>query len=299
LNIHPTREKEHATISETDTVFEKHILVDKRNNNPIDLISVECSFSKQKVKQLLLKGCVWISRNNKTVRIRRNTKLLSNGDQLHLYYNERILTQFPIPATLIRDEEEYSIWYKPYGMYSQGSKWGDHCTLYRWAEQHLSPQRPSFIVHRLDRAANGLMILAHSKSMAAKFAQMFQQRTIHKSYEAVVHGQFLSGVKPIKISSEVQHKSAISYFSLIRYDSKHDRSHLNITIETGRKHQIRIHLSELGYPIVGDRLYGIGDEKEDLQLCSKILKFNCPLDGFSKEFILPHDLSLLKKQFNE
>ncbi len=51
----------------------------------------------------------------------------------------------------------------PYGMLSQGSKWSDHCTIARFAQQHLTPERPVFIVHRLDRAATGLILIAHSK----------------------------------------------------------------------------------------------------------------------------------------
>ena len=56
--------------------------------------------------------------------------------------------------------------------------------------------------------------------------------------------------------------------------------------ETGRKHQIRKHLSELGYPIVGDRLYGSGKSEENLQLQSNYLKFNCPLTDKTQEYSL-------------
>ncbi len=278
-------------VATREPVFEQHILIDKGYHTPVDLISIKCKFSKQQVKRLMQKGCVWLSRKNRTVRIRRSSKPLICGDKLHVYYNQKVLSQFPIPATLIQDEGDYSIWYKPYGMYSQGSRWGDHCTLYRWAEQHLIPQRPAFIVHRLDRAANGLMILAHTQSIAAHFSKMFQQRQIHKGYQAKVHGQFVSGIKPIKIETMVQNKNAISHFSLTEYDALADTSVLSVTIETGRKHQIRIQLSELGYPIVGDRLYGIGNETEDLQLLSRVLRFRCPVDGFQKEYLLPENFN--------
>ena len=66
-----------------------------------------------------------------------------------------------------------SIWYKPYGIYCQGSKWGDHHTIHRMAEQQL--QRPCFIVHRLDRATTGLVIVAHKKKIAAALAALFAQ----------------------------------------------------------------------------------------------------------------------------
>jgi len=268
-------------------IFEEHFIIKSISENPTSLISEKCDLSKQKSKVLLQKGCVWVTRNNKTKRIKRASKALKAGDQVHLYYNESVLNSFPTPAQLVHDKGTYTIWVKPYGMYSQGSKWGDHCTIYRWAEQHLLPQRPAFIVHRLDRAANGLMILAHSKTMAATLSKMFQNHEIEKTYEAIVHGELVTGQFPLKVDTPVQQKTALSFIESQSYNKKTNTSKVRVKIETGRKHQIRIHLSELGHPIVGDRLYGIGNESLDLQLTSKKLKFICPVEGIHKEFLLP------------
>jgi len=268
-------------------IFEEHFIIKSISENPTSLISEKCDLSKQKSKDLLQKGCVWVTRNNKTKRIKRASKALKAGDQVHLYYNESVLNSFPTPAQLVHDKGTYTIWVKPYGMYSQGSKWGDHCTIYRWAEQHLLPQRPAFIVHRLDRAANGLMILAHSKTMAATLSKMFQNHEIEKIYEAIVHGELVTGPFPLKVDTPVQQKTALSFIESQSYNKKTNTSKVRVKIETGRKHQIRIHLSELGHPIVGDRLYGIGNESLDLQLTSKKLKFICPVEGIHKEFLLP------------
>lgn len=270
-------------------IFEEHFLIKSLSDSPTHLISQKCDLSRQKSKDLLNKGCVWITRGHKTTRIKRATKSLRAGDQVHLYYNEKILNTFPTPAKLVYDQGSYTVWVKPYGMYSQGSKWGDHCTIYRWAEQHLLPQRPAFIVHRLDRAANGLMILAHSKTMAATFSKMFREHKIEKTYEAIVHGEFKTGEFPLRIDNPVQNKEAVSFFKSLEYDHEQDQTQVEVNLETGRKHQIRIHLSELGHPIVGDRLYGIRNEKINLQLTSKHLRFKCPVDGIIKEFSLPEE----------
>ena len=168
-------------------------------------------------------------------------------------------------------------------MLSQGSKWGDHCTIYRWAEKHLKPERPAFIVHRLDRAACGLIIIAHKKQTATAFGKLFQNHEIDKHYRVSVEGDFsgiLEGDETSKtIDSEIDNKLAISHVRFIHYDKKTDESVLEVKIETGRKHQIRKHLLEAGFPVVGDRLYGSGKSLVDLKLESVSLGFVCPVSG--------------------
>lgn len=266
--------------------FEEHILVDKGHLSITELLARQTGLSQQKIKRIMQQGAVWLGRDKHTRRVRRSKTELKKGDKIHLYFDDSVLSQFTLPAQLISDEKDYSIWYKPFGMLSQGSKWGDHCTINRWVEQHLVPQRPCFIVHRLDKAATGLMILAHKKSTAQMFSEMFQKHKIEKKYRAIVHGHFKTGIKPMLIDSRVQGKEACSFFSLLKYDAANNRSLLNVKIETGRKHQIRIHLSELGFPIVGDRLYGLGNDQEDLQLSSFSLGFELAETGEKKSWQL-------------
>ncbi len=229
-------------------------------------------------------GAAWLESPTGIHRIRRAKKILQENDTLHLYYDERIQSSVPQAAELISDEGEYSIWNKPYGMYSQGTKWGDHCTVYRWAEQQLKPQRPAFPVHRLDRAASGLIILAHSKEMAKIFSKLFKERKIQKQYEATVEGEISDIDLPYTISSNIDGKPAVS--KITRLQKKNGNTIVTIEIETGRKHQIRKHLSEAGHPIVGDRLYGSGKSKDDLKLKAVYLKFICPVTGEMREYSL-------------
>ncbi|OOZ43109.1 RluA family pseudouridine synthase, partial [Solemya elarraichensis gill symbiont] len=248
--------------------------------------------SKQAIKKVMGSGAVWHTRGKQTHRIRRAKKTLAGGDELHLYYDEAILAQQPIEAELIADETSFSIWFKPRGMLSQGSKWGDHCSIDRHVEMRM--QRPAFIVHRLDRHASGLMIIAHGKKVAAAFAKLFRERKIDKRYEAIVAGKFPD---MLTMDAPVDDKAAISHARLLDYDPESDRSLLQINIETGRKHQIRQHLAEAGFPIIGDRLYGKADEKdEDLQLLSSALAFASPVDGEFKHYSTPDSLRLIEKQ---
>ena len=173
-------------------------------------------------------------------------------------------------------------------MLSQGSKWGDHCAINRWVEQHLEPQRPAFTVHRLDRFASGLILIAHKKKTATLLSNLFQNKEINKQYKVIVHGVFPN--ETVTYQNEIDGKRAISHVSLLEFNKANNTSLVQVDIETGRKHQIRIHLSEGGFPVVGDRLYGSSDEESDLQLTAFKLSFISPIDGEEKNYILNEEL---------
>lgn len=267
--------------------IETHFSVVTSGDNAVDILQVETGLSKQDIKQAMSKGAVWLTRGKQTQRLRRAKRELQTGDELHLYYDAEILDESPAEPKLIADAGDYSVWNKPYGLRSQGSRWGDHCTVLRWAEQHLQPERNGFTVHRLDRAANGLMLIAHSKRMAAALSELFRERAVQKRYRALVVGDFSEHANPTQVHTPLDGKESASEISLL--DVSHDRkqSLVEVTIETGRKHQIRRHLAELGHPVVGDRLYGeANDPSIDLQLTAYLLGFTSPVTGEAVEYRL-------------
>jgi len=256
--------------------------------NAVDLLAAETGCSKQKIKQAMQKGAVWISDGKGTRRLRRKSQNLKQGSTLHFYFDESVLEAIPVNAILIADEGAYSVWYKPRGMLSQGSKWGDHCAINRWVELNVKPERPAFTIHRLDRFASGLILLAHKKKTAAQLAALFEEKNIVKQYKVIVSGQFPD--KKITFDNAVEGKAATSHVTLLDYDREKDRSLVRVEIESGRKHQIRRHLSDAGFPVVGDRQYGTGKDEGDLQLTAFSLSFICPLTGMQKNYILPESL---------
>jgi len=259
--------------------FELHLPVET-SINAVELFQGHCSLSKGQIKDVMLKGAAWVTNGKKTTRLRRAKKLLSPGHTLHMYYNEQALSNDFAKPTLIEDCGEYSVWNKPCGMMSQGSKWGDHSTIARYAEMTLSPQRVGFIVHRLDRATQGVILVAHTKNAVRQLTNMFEQRQITKKYQAVVRGDV---PEPREFTADIDGRSAFTKVNCISHDSSSDFSLLDIEIGSGRKHQIRRHLSDAGLAIVGDRLYG-NDELQDvdLQLCAYHLTFTCPILNIDK-----------------
>jgi len=270
--------------------IEAHVQVESSAQNAIELIEQSTDLSRQRIKFAMTQGAVWLTRGGYTQRLRRVKRQLQSGDELHLYYDADILAEAPPVPDLIEDVGDYSVWRKPYGLRSQGSKWGDHCTITRWAERHLQPERPAFTVHRLDRAASGLMLIAHSKKMAAALSGLFHQRAVEKHYRAIVIGDCSEWPELLRVEQPIDGKPAASEFSLTAYRADKDQSVIDVRIETGRKHQVRRHLSALGHPVVGDRLYGSEPaDKIDLQLTAYRLAFVCPLRAEQAEYCLALD----------
>jgi len=121
---------------------------------------------------------------------------------------------------------------------------------------------------------------------------MFQKHEIEKHYEAWVEGDFSVYLQDdnqgdehvandsVKIiTTKIDNKTAESHLRLLKTTQDNQGqtlSLLDVEIKTGRKHQIRKHLAEIGYPIVGDRLYGSGKSDKNLQLSAVLLRFNYP-----------------------
>lgn len=247
----------------------------------VDLLSELSGLSRSRIKDAMTKGAAWIESHGRPQRLRRARRSLKPGDKVALFYSERVLNaEAPAPA-LIADHESFSAWIKPAGLMSSGSRYGDHCAIDRAVERELD--RPTFLVHRLDRFAWGIMVLAHNRKAAASLAAQFEQRSVRKIYHAVVTGKF---TEALDIDSPVDGKNAISHIRPI--DQGETESLVEVNIETGRKHQIRRHLVEVGFPIVGDRQHGSTDAR-GLQLAAVELELSSPATGERLSFKLPSE----------
>lgn len=278
----------------------------------VDALASACELSRSALKDAISKGAVWLSSPlaagaddapagfTRTRRTRRAKKLLARGDRISLYFDAELFAQNVSEPALLADEDCYSVWNKPAGMPCQGSRWGDHGSIARWVEANLQPTRNSFIVHRIDRMTAGIVVLAHSKKAAANLSSQFANREVDKHYRAIVHGQFQSPL-PYLIENALDGKhcsttiESVNAFTEPAFsNASRDAddvlfSRLTLSIATGRKHQIRRHLSAAGFPVVGDRLYGAKqpvDEQQDLQLTACSIAFADPRSGERRQYQL-------------
>ncbi|MBU0965405.1 MAG: RluA family pseudouridine synthase [Proteobacteria bacterium] len=251
-----------------------------------DLLAGKTGLSKGKIKDAMTKGAVWLKkRKGKLQRLRRATALVLPGNQLVIHYDAVLLALVPPQASLISDQGHYSVWEKPAGLMAQGTQYGDHCSLLRQAELFFKPQRQVFLVHRLDREASGLMLIAHSREAASQLSGLFQQNLIGKRYQVLVLGNILSR-QGNTIDLPLDGKTALTEYEALSYDPATNTSRVTVRIKTGRLHQIRRHFDLIGHPVMGDPRYGTGNKNKDgLQLKADQLRFICPFA--KREMIFP------------
>lgn len=176
---------------------------------------------------------------------------------------------------------------KPYGVSSQKSG-GDNMV------NMLSEQLKSeiFPVHRLDTTTTGIMVFAKNEKSAAVLSQNVAERKLIKEYLLICHGcvdktgkmqDFLYHDRLKNKSFVVENKrkgskEAILDYTLISYDEKRDLSLVNVVLQTGRTHQIRVQFSSRKHPLYGDGKYGAKDN-DKIALHSCKICFNHPTTG--------------------
>lgn len=161
----------------------------------------------------------------------------------------------------------------------------------------------AFIVHRLDMDTSGLLLMARGKPMQSALSILFQQRTVHKRYLAVVGGKLKQSEGEINLPllldwpNRPKHKvdyeagkPSLTRYSVLSYDAVNDLSRVELEPFTGRSHQLRVHLMSLGHPIVGDELYATAELKakaERLLLHAWQLGFQHPISNENLQFECP------------
>lgn len=228
------------------------------------------------------KGAVWISLargkgQTRPRRLRSLNTIVSAGSGVMLNHDSAVLAKTPLPMHCVSDHVNYGIWFKPSGMLCQGSKWSDHTVATQVAATVVG--KHCHLVHRLDRAACGLMVIAYTKNALRNLAALFEKRQVSKRYQATVAGEVTVEL-PLILDAPIDGKSALTTIQQVNCDVQNHRSMVTVSIDSGRKHQIRRHLAQLGHPIIGDRLYGHQLELENssinLQLVACHLSFICP-----------------------
>jgi 23S rRNA pseudouridine1911/1915/1917 synthase len=270
------------------------------------LIGLSSGISRKQAKDLLRFGAVTVE--GKTA-VRHDTRLTA-GDLV------TIAAQRPTRAAapelhgfkIVHLDDAIVVVDKPAGLLSMGSDREKDRTAHRILNEHLkavanSKAQQAFIVHRLDRETSGLMMFARNELIQA--ALQGNWKAVTKKYYAVVEGQppnprgTLTDNLIETRSMMVRRVAKGGEVAITRYRvlARHaSRSLLELTLVTGRKHQIRVQLAGLGNPVVGDRRYGAKtDPARRLALHSCELGFHHPVSGEAIELrsALPSRLKTL------
>jgi len=212
------------------------------------------------------------------------------GDFIQLFYDPTVLAQTPPEPKIIAGHKDYSVWFKPPWLLSQGTRYGDHCSLLRIAEK--SDHNIDFkLIHRLDREASGLMLLAHNRNAAMLLSELFQKDRIEKRYFAEVNGCPEIPAKGLMLESPLDGKPARTEVLAVFPGKATGNSVLDIWLHSGRLHQIRKHLADSGYPIIGDCRYG--DQQRgyhELHLCAWKIRFRSPLTKEMVSYQVPREM---------
>ncbi len=240
---------------------------EKQHNSRLDhaATSLYEDFSRSQIQR-------WISQGNLLV----NGEILKAKDKVHtgdeisldpIFENRVSWDGEDIPINILHEEEDFIIVNKSPGLVMHPGAGCHNGTLANALAFH-SPELKQLprcgIVHRLDKDTSGLLVVAKNEKFRNFFVNQLQDRAVYKKYEAIVVGQVIGSFSidhplerdprnRIKMRVTDFGRDALSHVSLIKFYSGY--SHVSVEIETGRTHQIRVHLSYQKLPIIGDSLY--------------------------------------------
>ena len=197
---------------------------------------------------------------------------------------------------------------KPSGLLSVPGRGEDKQDCLSRRVQSLYPD--ALVVHRLDMATSGLMLMARGAAMQRALSQLFERREVHKRYVALVDGRLAPAStadgwglidlpialdwprRPLRIIDAAAGKPSQTRWRSIAFDGAANSTRLELEPLTGRSHQLRVHLQALGHPILGDALYAPGAVQASsprLLLHACALRFVHPATGALLSFESPPD----------
>ncbi|AGL03449.1 RluA family pseudouridine synthase [Desulfoscipio gibsoniae] len=286
--------------------IEYRVVKDNANRKVSQILKTQLKFSRGEIRRI--KRCAGLMVNDQTVRL--NT-LVKEGDLIRVNFQDEEQPVIPqdIPLDILFEDEHILVVNKPCNMLVHPLSHHVLNTLangviYHWQLQgHNSKFRA---VSRLDKDTSGAILIAKSSYICHQLAEQMQNGICRRKYLAVVHGPITanSGIIDLPIGRPYEDslifgvtprgKEAITHFTVMqRFASG---SLVKLRLETGRTHQIRVHMKHIGHPLMGDDLYGGSlDLIQRQALHSWRLQFNHPVtkEIMQLEAPLPDDMTSL------
>lgn len=168
---------------------------------------------------------------------------------------------------IIYEDKEMIVIQKPCGLLSEKAGYENQKTAYDMVKQYLSKKKENiYLVHRLDQYTSGVLMFVKTKKLYDLFTHNWNHYVKTRGYIAIVEGQMKkpkgtienylaeSKTQVVYITSQDKGKKAITHYKQIKTNKKYTM--LEIYLDTGRKNQIRVHMSSIHHPIIGDTKYG-------------------------------------------
>jgi 23S rRNA pseudouridine1911/1915/1917 synthase len=257
----------------------------------------------------------WISAGNVSLKYANGRKEMVTKAGKLLSREDIVIVRFPDvlsfvpqknkPLSILFEDNEFIIVCKPAGIPTHPDNVHKEDTLVQRVLAYCSlsdiglPHRPG-VIHRLDKDTSGIILFAKTNAAHQYFSRVFSDRLVKKQYLALVHGVHIpdSGTidspivrdginrKKMCVSSGKNSKYAVTHFDVLERFST--TTFVKVLIETGRTHQIRVHFSSIGHPIVGDVIYGnILLDKKVYKKCGE--EFRLFLHAESLTFVPPRE----------
>ena len=278
--------------------MKKELIVENEESKRIDAyISENTEYSRTAAQRLIEENKIIVNGKKEKASYK-----VQNGDKIEIEEEpakEIEIKAQDIPLEILYEDNDIIVVNKPKGMVVHPANGNPDGTLVNAimsiCKDSLSgiggEIRPG-IVHRLDKNTSGAIIIAKNDKAHINLSEQLKNHEIKKTYIALVRGVVKENNATInmpigrskkdrkKMDVDKNGKEAITHFKVLkRYK---DCTLLEINIETGRTHQIRVHLSHIGYPIIGDEVYSNGKNKWNIEgqcLHAKSLDFKHPITG--------------------
>lgn len=287
--------------------MKKYIINEEMKNMRIDKVlpNLDNTLSRSMIQKLINEKKIIV--NGKSVKQSYKTALNDNIIIEDVEVKDISLKAQDLPIEIIYEDSDIIVVNKPKGMVVHPANGNPDGTLVNAimniCKNSLSgiggEIRPG-IVHRIDKDTSGLLIIAKNDVAHIRLSEQIKNREIIKKYVALVRGKIKENQATInmpigrsdkdrkKMAVRKDGKVAVTHFDVIKRYNNY--TYLDIKIDTGRTHQIRVHLSEIGFPIVGDLVYSNGKNifgVEGQMLHAKYLKFKHPITNTIMEIEAP------------
>lgn len=260
-------------------------LVVKKDGELLEYLYENLDMPKKRIKQYLTHGAIYVNNN----RVKQYNYHIVSGMNINIDTESK--NKKTLPFEVLFEDDHIIVVNKPSGLLTIATAKEKERTLYHIVREYLvskEKQAKVFIVHRLDKDTSGIVVLAKDEKTKNQLQENWNEYVSLREYVAVVHGhlkeesgrvvQKLMETKTnlVYVSRSNEGKEAITNYKVIKENDNY--SLVNVSIETGRKNQIRVAFQSLRHPIVGDKKYGDSKDKESrLYLHANRLKMYYPV----------------------